>query len=73
MADDDTYINIPNLVYTLAQYDHTKDWYIGKPSLKYPIRVNINNRVTESSPLCCKDDLLMLYKRKEIFHFCYIN
>ncbi|XP_067951112.1 beta-1,3-N-acetylglucosaminyltransferase radical fringe-like [Watersipora subatra] len=43
IVDDDTYINIPNLVATLQKFDSTLDWYIGRPSLKYPIRVTINN------------------------------
>ncbi|KAF6023771.1 MFNG [Bugula neritina] len=34
-VDDDTYINIPNFVKMLREYDHDKDWYIGKPSLNH--------------------------------------
>ncbi|XP_060593642.1 beta-1,3-N-acetylglucosaminyltransferase lunatic fringe-like [Ruditapes philippinarum] len=38
-VDDDTYINIPRLVSLLQQYNHTDDWYLGKPSLSHPIEV----------------------------------
>lgn len=37
--DDDTYVNIPVLVELLQNYKHTEDWYLGKPSLKYPIEI----------------------------------
>lgn len=37
--DDDTYLNVPKLVQLLQKYNHTLDWYIGKPSLKHPIEV----------------------------------
>ena len=46
IADDDTYINIPNLLSLLQGYDYTMDWYIGRPSLKYPIRVTIDDMVS---------------------------
>ena len=42
-VDDDTYVNIPALVNLLQQYNHTEDWYLGKPSLAHPIEL------TESS------------------------
>ncbi|KAF6035567.1 hypothetical protein EB796_006127 [Bugula neritina] len=34
-VDDDNYVLVPNLVKTLRKYDHTEDWYIGKPSLSH--------------------------------------
>ena len=37
--DDDTYLNVPKLVELLQKYNHTSDWYLGKPSLKYPIEI----------------------------------
>ncbi|XP_064595659.1 fringe glycosyltransferase-like [Liolophura sinensis] len=37
--DDDTYVNVPELVRLLQQYNHTDDWYLGKPSLKHPIEI----------------------------------
>ncbi|KAK3091976.1 hypothetical protein FSP39_024144 [Pinctada imbricata] len=36
-VDDDTYLNFPQLVQTLRKYDHEKKFYLGKPSLRYPI------------------------------------
>lgn len=38
-VDDDTYVNLPKLVELLQKYNHTSDWYLGKPSLKAPIEV----------------------------------
>ena len=38
-VDDDTYVNIPALLKTLQQYNHTEDWYLGKPSLSHPIEL----------------------------------
>ncbi|KAK7112549.1 fringe glycosyltransferase-like [Littorina saxatilis] len=38
--DDDTYVNIPELVDLLKRYKHTEDWYLGKPSLRHPMEVN---------------------------------
>lgn len=37
--DDDTYVNVPALVKLLQQYNHSDDWYLGKPSLKHPIEI----------------------------------
>ncbi|XP_046579041.1 fringe glycosyltransferase-like [Haliotis rubra] len=34
--DDDNYVNIPLLLKLLQGYNHTQDWYLGKPSLKHP-------------------------------------
>ncbi|KAH3872379.1 hypothetical protein DPMN_035595 [Dreissena polymorpha] len=38
-VDDDTYLNVKELVRLLAGYRHTEDWYLGKPSLDHPIEV----------------------------------
>lgn len=38
-VDDDNYINSIKLVELLRTYNHTGDWYVGKPSLKHPIEV----------------------------------
>ncbi|KAK6170600.1 hypothetical protein SNE40_018957 [Patella caerulea] len=38
-VDDDTYVNIPQLVKLVKKYDHTQDWYLGKPSLARPIEM----------------------------------
>lgn len=38
-VDDDTYLNVPTLVEVLRKYNHTSDWYLGKPSLKHPIEI----------------------------------
>ena len=36
-VDDDNYVNVRTLVRFLAQYPHTQDMYLGKPSLDRPI------------------------------------
>ncbi|XP_045213211.2 beta-1,3-N-acetylglucosaminyltransferase lunatic fringe-like [Mercenaria mercenaria] len=38
-VDDDTYLNVPRLVTLLEKYNHTDDWYLGRPSLDHPIEV----------------------------------
>lgn len=38
-VDDDTYVNVPALVTLLQQYNDTTDWYLGKPSLSYPLKM----------------------------------
>ncbi|XP_046352005.1 fringe glycosyltransferase-like [Haliotis rufescens] len=38
-VDDDTYVNIPQLLKLLQGYNHTQDWYLGKPSLRHPIEI----------------------------------
>ena len=38
--DDDTYVNIPELVELLRQHKHTEDWYLGKPSLRHPMEIS---------------------------------
>ncbi|KAL8594131.1 hypothetical protein ACOMHN_047871 [Nucella lapillus] len=37
--DDDVYVNIPELLDLLKGYKHTEDWYLGKPSLRYPMEI----------------------------------
>ncbi|KAK2188892.1 hypothetical protein NP493_120g01019 [Ridgeia piscesae] len=37
-VDDDTYVNVPALVTLLQLYNDTGDWYLGKPSLSYPLK-----------------------------------
>ena len=37
--DDDNYVNLPNLVTLLQNYNHSDDWYLGKPSLNHQMRV----------------------------------
>ncbi|XP_062913492.1 beta-1,3-N-acetylglucosaminyltransferase lunatic fringe isoform X2 [Mobula hypostoma] len=47
-VDDDNYVNTRTLVKLLAQYPHTQDIYIGKPSLDRPIEATeriSNNKV----------------------------
>ena len=36
--DDDNYVNLPNLVALLQNYNHSDDWYLGKPSLNHQMR-----------------------------------
>jgi len=38
-VDDDTYVNIPALVTLLQQYDHTRDWYLGRSSIGHPVKI----------------------------------
>ncbi|WAQ97313.1 LFNG-like protein [Mya arenaria] len=38
-VDDDTYVNVVELVKLLGTYKHTEDWYLGRPSLDHPIEV----------------------------------
>lgn len=38
-VDDDTYLNMERLLDLLQQYNHTDDWYLGRPSLAHPIEV----------------------------------
>ena len=38
--DDDNYVNLPNLVALLQNYNHSDDWYLGKPSLNHQIRAS---------------------------------
>ena len=37
--DDDTYVNVKELLNLLKGYDPLEDWYIGKPSLSHPIEM----------------------------------
>merc|ERR1719367_816782 len=37
--DDDNYVNVPRLVDKLSQFDHRKDWYLGKPSIPEPLEI----------------------------------
>ncbi|XP_072167693.1 beta-1,3-N-acetylglucosaminyltransferase radical fringe-like [Diadema setosum] len=36
-VDDDNYLNVPELLKLLRQYDHTQDHYLGRASLSHPI------------------------------------
>ena len=38
--DDDNYVNLPNLVALLQNYNHSEDWYLGKPSLDHQLRAS---------------------------------
>ena len=37
--DDDNYVNVPALVKKLSHFDHTSEWYLGKPSIPNPLEV----------------------------------
>ncbi|RWS27260.1 fringe glycosyltransferase-like protein [Leptotrombidium deliense] len=37
--DDDNYVNIPRLVKVLQNYDSSKNWYVGKPSIRAPLEI----------------------------------
>ena len=32
-------MNVPALVKKLGEFDHTQDWYLGKPSLQHPLEI----------------------------------
>ncbi|XP_076038523.1 fringe glycosyltransferase-like [Oratosquilla oratoria] len=48
--DDDNYVNVPQLVATLGNYDPHEDWYLGKPSIRAPLEIinreNISQRIS---------------------------
>ena len=51
--DDDNYVNVPRLVDKLSQFDHRKDWYLGKPSLPEPLEIldrDTNHQQVKHSP-----------------------
>ena len=53
-VDDDTYLNVPALVTLVRQYNHTGDWYLGKPSLNHPVeKQDINDRRVSLFVVCC--------------------
>ncbi|CAG2230960.1 FNG [Mytilus edulis] len=37
--DDDNYVNVPALVGFLQQYNHSDNWYLGRPSISHPMEV----------------------------------
>uniref|UniRef100_A0A1E1WJH4 Fringe-like glycosyltransferase domain-containing protein n=1 Tax=Pectinophora gossypiella TaxID=13191 RepID=A0A1E1WJH4_PECGO len=37
--DDDNYVNVPQLVKVLQRYDPQKDWYLGRNSISYPLKM----------------------------------
>lgn len=52
--DDDNYVNLRALLRLLASYPHTRDVYIGKPSLDRPIQATervSENKVVSACPL----------------------
>ncbi|CAC5385338.1 FNG [Mytilus coruscus] len=38
-VDDDNYVNVPALVGFLQQYNHSHNWYLGRPSISHPMEV----------------------------------
>ena len=48
--DDDNYVNVPRLVYLLADYSPQEDWYLGKPSIRAPLEIlNRDNTAVSTS------------------------
>ncbi len=37
--DDDNYVNVPQLVQLLRKYNPLEDWYLGKPSIRQPLKI----------------------------------
>lgn len=46
--DDDNYVNVPRLVELLQRFNPQEDWYLGKPSIRVPLR--IMNRDNPTGP-----------------------
>ncbi|XP_013402809.1 beta-1,3-N-acetylglucosaminyltransferase lunatic fringe [Lingula anatina] len=44
-VDDDTYVNVPKLLEMLQNYNHTDDWYIGKPSMGHPLEIEEKDHI----------------------------
>ncbi|XP_071542990.1 fringe glycosyltransferase [Panulirus ornatus] len=48
--DDDNYVNVLQLVRSLAEYDPLLDWYLGKPSIRAPLEIinrdNVSQRIS---------------------------
>jgi hypothetical protein len=55
---------VPALVRKLKQYDHNKDWYLGKPSIPEPLEImdrehnNVSISFTQNKLLLCKPNLI---------------
>lgn len=47
-VDDDSYVHVGRLLKFLQSYNHTGDWYLGKPSLTHPMEVKIPLQVKSS-------------------------
>lgn len=60
--DDDTYVNIPGLLKLLQQYNHSDDWYLGKPSLNHPLEVR-----DVDSPGVCTCSLTFKHNITQVF------
>lgn len=37
--DDDNYVNVPQLMRMLGNFDPRRDWYLGRPSTRGPIDI----------------------------------
>ena len=66
--DDDNYVNVPRLVDKLSQFDHRKDWYLGKPSLPEPLE--ILDRDNNHQQVC---NLQFIYQDSQVLApvFCF--
>jgi len=49
-VDDDTYVNVPEMLHLLRTFDHREDWYLGKPSLRHPIEIIDRDHMNHLSP-----------------------
>ena len=49
--DDDQYVNVAALETSLQQFDQSKDWYLGKPSIAKPL--DILDRDSQESQVHC--------------------
>lgn len=68
--DDDNYVNIRQLLKTLAKYDHNRPYYIGRPSLDKPVKIGDAEFSfgTGGAGICFSRDLLhMIYPYIERF------
>ncbi|XP_003748205.1 fringe glycosyltransferase [Galendromus occidentalis] len=46
--DDDNYVNVPQLLRHLQEYDYRKDWYLGKTSIKDPLETRTRGEHPEN-------------------------
>ena len=61
--DDDTYVNVPGLMRLLQGYNHTQDWYLGKPSLSHPLEItDIENPQVMSQLFIIREQSLYIWE-----------
>lgn len=72
-VDDDNYLNTDQLLQLLQKYNHTENWYLGKPSLSHPLE--IQSRSKEGVGTCNLEEGgggLWFYCNVVRFFWCFI-